>query len=672
MSCNRFPPFIEKGDLEDRDLLYIYDRSSGSKRMAPADVVADYVTQNLPPFTDPADRGDYLSTSNPLRNTADFFVFDRNGVNPTKWSIRPELVNLFPYYAKPKQYPNPKDDPNLFNIGDFVTDTELYDHTSWPWGKAPDGTNMAPPGVRFKFNDSIVYNATNAPVEMGSSPVYVTEGGPFINDEILELRKSCRVEGWGAVADFDDALGTGTDNTKAFIDAMAACPFGITGVGKFGIRNISIPSGMTIFSQSGSTDFRIRALDTSDESLPLIYSQAYLTGSSANSRQSINDVDINGRGKVPYTVLFRSFNSGITGDVAHIYGATEADIAFVTQALDGTALSSTMVNNYVEGGWHGFDAGTAKHNVLVLDPSNKATDMRISAVFSSATVSNLNIQSGAGLILTGSRCYGSPESLYLLRAGLNTVVSGNVFESNVTIDNMVSGVGPMTFGPGNYVTGELNANFGNNGSLIISRANTYRSKINHNYNDVSRKLICQDDTFLNADPFQFTNSGAASRVQTIDCYLEHQGITISSQFIGNKSGWKRPSYSQYGNANTYTLSGNAQGGSQKTEVLNVPDVRYDGVITVKLQILCTVNQTGSTSVSYIGEFGVRKIAGGKSYIETAMREDIDLSHFSIRPAITVTQNLDPSTNQPDGTINVQSVWTPASSSAFGGFVMTVA
>lgn len=142
--------------------------------MASVDVVADYVTQNLPPFIDPSDRGDYLSTLNPLRNTADFFVFDRNGVNPSKWSIRPELVNLIPYYAKPKQYPNPSDDPNLFNIGDYVTDTELYEHTSWPWGKAPDGTSMAPPGVLFDFGtgkDRItVYNSTNAPVEMGAEP----------------------------------------------------------------------------------------------------------------------------------------------------------------------------------------------------------------------------------------------------------------------------------------------------------------------------------------------------------------------------------------------------------------------------------------------------------------------------------------------------------------------
>ncbi len=175
MSCNRRGAIIQKGGLEDKDLFPFYDKS-GSKaslRYAPTDVIADHIAQNLPPFEDPSDRGDYSSTLKPLRNTADYFVFNRNEVNPSKWSIDPEKISELPYYAKPKQYENPDDDPNLINLSDFVTETEMYDHTSYPWIPTATSKVSATPGSVYKSGtgkDAVYVYTDKDGVEMGAEP----------------------------------------------------------------------------------------------------------------------------------------------------------------------------------------------------------------------------------------------------------------------------------------------------------------------------------------------------------------------------------------------------------------------------------------------------------------------------------------------------------------------
>ncbi|QXN60104.1 hypothetical protein KUA24_37 [Vibrio phage HNL01] len=70
--------------------------------------------------------------------------------------------------------PVTRTDDTVWSESNNISDSELYAHTSYTWGTAPDGSNMAPSGVLFDFGSGkdriTVYNATNLPVAMGAVP----------------------------------------------------------------------------------------------------------------------------------------------------------------------------------------------------------------------------------------------------------------------------------------------------------------------------------------------------------------------------------------------------------------------------------------------------------------------------------------------------------------------
>lgn len=126
------------------------------------------------------------------------------------------------------------DSENLMQRGG-VTKSGMYAHTSYPWGTGPDGSNIAPPGVLFDFGSGkdriTVYNSTNSPVAMGSSP-----GVQFNkkNGEVFGvIRQDSKGSGWYFINDSSHTYQGFTDSITVDSNGYISIPVN-PGVNKVG------------------------------------------------------------------------------------------------------------------------------------------------------------------------------------------------------------------------------------------------------------------------------------------------------------------------------------------------------------------------------------------------------------------------------------------------------
>lgn len=497
------------------------------------------------------------------------------------------------------------------------------------------------------------------------SGLTATIGGVGYDLSFFSNYKVGDIRDYGAIADWDGA--TGTDNRNAIEKALADNDI-IFIRGMYGTTNFSVPSEKTIeWDDSEGTD--LVALDASDPTMPLIYSEAYnIPGNNfADQRQKFINPRIDGRGIVNFCLLVRSWNSRVINP--YIRGATDTDLAWHTSAKDGTALTSTFVNNRLEGGWVGVDRNTAQYNVRVIDPSNKATDMlTLNTIMSGATVRNFEYDTTAGHKFSGNHTYLAPESGQFIKGGTSFRLTENDFEDSVVFDNMLATDDVWDFGPSNVFRKDLILKFGNNGFVIQSKNNTYNRNVIHDFNSADRIFISEGDTYTDDDPFLFLPGGSSGRVRTIDCYLANptQRRHITSEFSSSKFQWDLSPYYTYGNVPIYPINGLALGNGPKTATAIVQhDFTVDSKRTIEFDIVTGANFSETPRQLYYARIGwiTRGSTGNVSRLY--VQEILDGAQFTSSPALSIVNNG-------DGTATVEFGWEPNNTGdEFGGWSMNI-
>lgn len=187
-NCNRFPPNV--GELEDLDKFYIYDRSSGSKRMCLAKTVAEYI-----------------QTKDDIHVKSG--VFDADTATLTLTLTNGQTVEIPDFRAfQLGQQSWPKFDPLAPPV--YSEPHQIYVYQ--PVGA--DGNKTGP---------AIEVYSTVATV-MGAEPDLVTTGGNFWTEEIKKWRDVGDIRGWGYVGDYrmpDGSVNPSpTDNRQAWDAAI--------------------------------------------------------------------------------------------------------------------------------------------------------------------------------------------------------------------------------------------------------------------------------------------------------------------------------------------------------------------------------------------------------------------------------------------------------------------
>jgi hypothetical protein len=284
----------------------------------------------------------------------------------------------------------------------------------------------------------------------------------------------------------------------------------------------------------------IKARNSGDAGYLVASSQWLAAGSvSASNPWKVDGLDFDANGFKTYGVVVRAFFTKFYN--CQFKGSTDTDLLFSTDARDGTLLSSTMVNNEVRHSWIGVDGSTAQYGIRTIDTNGKATDyMIVGNYFSGASVVNLWAQLSSGWVVAENHFYGTgPSSVYLYKPNIGTIYANNYSEKEVRFGSPnTSATTPVTYGPGNFFSTHVWADFNNTGNLIVSTGNTYSTtaELRHAYFDPSKVLVSQGDTFGNATPFKHYASagrGGAGRKhrqvpshQRCDSWHRHRHRTL--------------------------------------------------------------------------------------------------------------------------------------------------
>jgi hypothetical protein len=290
----------------------------------------------------------------------------------------------------------------------------------------------------------------------------------------------------------------------------------------------------------------IKARNSGDAGYLVASSQWLAAGSvSASNPWKVDGLDFDANGFKTYGVVVRAFFTKFYN--CQFKGSTDTDLLFSTDARDGTLLSSTMVNNEVRHSWIGVDGSTAQYGIRTIDTNGKATDyMIVGNYFSGASVVNLWAQLSSGWVVAENHFYGTgPSSVYLYKPNIGTIYANNYSEKEVRFGSPnTSATTPVTYGPGNFFSTHVWADFNNTGNLIVSTGNTYSTtaELRHAYFDPSKVLVSQGDTFGNATPFKHYASagGAAQDASTGKFQVINAAIpgtaTVTALFDGSASG----------------------------------------------------------------------------------------------------------------------------------------
>ena len=244
---------------------------------------------------------------------------------------------------------------------------------------------------------------------------------------------------------------------------------------------------------------------------------------------TVTSINFDGNNAKNYSFVFRSYYSQITD--CYFYGSKNTDFLVGANSGNGSPMTaSSMVNNWFENCWFGYDGSTSFYGFRIDDTLGKATDSLVNeCFFSGSAIANALFMTSSGWILTNNHTFYAPKSFIIERSGLGTVVSNNYFENTVEIGGMVTGYDTFNFGPGNFIGTDVIASFGNYGTYnqIISIGNHYdtTSKLIHNYFDSSKVLISKNDTFRNAQPFYFYSAGSPQEASNGVIVVENSTIS---------------------------------------------------------------------------------------------------------------------------------------------------
>ena len=454
-------------------------------------------------------------------------------------------------------------------------------------------------------------------------------------------------------------------NTANFILSRGATKGGViyTPQGTFYIDNLTVYDYITIEGESRDSS-RIYATSTGVDAHYLIKTSKYETGNSANTQVEFRNIEVHAQGNRENAIIMRAFGS--TVEKTYIRGATDTDLLVPTQARDGTDIGFTMVNNVIINNWIGKDAGTAKKNFWLKDNQNKATDMTFTGNYvSSASEVNIRIETLAGTEVSGNHIYGGAVNAIFLRGGLGTRISDNYFEGDWSVNNMLAFDTAWEIGPGNYTVGDVSIDFGNDGTNIQSKGNTYKSTVLHNFFAANKVFTSSSDTYTLANPFLFSSGGSTGTIKTKNCYIVPLNKWISSQFIGTKSSWDRDTANEYGNINVYSENATVTGGGVMTKTIKVPTVEGTTAGHSLKVLIGTRRFTVNEPKQEYSIEGVIFADGGTNIKWTPISEVLDSGQFTVDPVINITDNA-------DGTMDIDVVWTPIDSLGSGGISITYA
>lgn len=239
----------------------------------------------------------------------------------------------------------------------------------------------------------------------------------------------------------------------------------------------------------------------------LVTSAAYVAAGSTSASNPWNHVygiDFDANGFKTYTIALRTYFTKIEN--CRIQGATDTDLLISSDASDGTQLSSTLVNNEVIGCWLGVDGSTASYGLRVVDSNAKVTDHIVRGnFFSGSSVVSMWVPISAGWNITGNHFYGTgPSSVYVYKPNVGTVFANNYCEKEARFGSSnTASTTPFTYGPGNFFSTHVWADFNTTGHYIVSQGNTYGSvaELRHSFFSANKTLFSVGDTFGNSTPF---------------------------------------------------------------------------------------------------------------------------------------------------------------------------
>jgi hypothetical protein len=201
--------------------------------------------------------------------------------------------------------------------------------------------------------------------------------------------------------------------------------------------------------------------------------------------------------------------------------ATMDGWALPAATRNGTAISGTGVENkWLESG----ATGNGRHglnNGAFTDGQIIGGDWHDNGGSTNTAGYNINLNQGAGWIITYTHTYGVTAlagslDIYVANWGVNSIASNNIIEGVATVASLGTGnVG--TFGPGNVISGGLNAQIGNSGTTTLtSLANVYKSnsgQIRHQYFGADHLVRSVSDQFDTSTPFTWNNSGSTGMIK---------------------------------------------------------------------------------------------------------------------------------------------------------------
>jgi hypothetical protein len=242
----------------------------------------------------------------------------------------------------------------------------------------------------------------------------------------------------------------------------------------------------------------------------------------ANYPIGIEKMSIDADGERERALVLRNYFS--TVDLCYIFGATINDLEISSDASDGTALGSTLVNNTISNCWIGYSQGTSTVNIKINDSGAKCTDYHIINNFISGGDYGLQATTTtAGYNISGNHFYSnSTYNIDIAKGNLGTRVTGNYFEEHVQISGTGAGYEDCTIGPANFYKGNVDTAHVAGKTItgkdrIIFVGDTFAGTVKHTYFSADRALTFKQCHFRNNDPFQAHNSGSPGVFEIIDC-----------------------------------------------------------------------------------------------------------------------------------------------------------
>ena len=470
-----------------------------------------------------------------------------------------------------------------------------------------------------------------------------------------------------SVKDFG-AVGDGTTDDTAAIQAainylgstggIVFFPNGAT----YRASNVALTPYVTL--KGDGVAATIKALNSGNSDY-LIGTASYANNvaNTADAYCQIENLVINANNFKDKAVAWRGYYGKVNN--SKIFGGNTYDVYITELGVSGAAApSGSMVNNRWFNNWIGGsdDYGLTAPSYNFYVQTLKATDqIMLSNYISLATIKTVLFSTSAGLLFQANHVYGGDAEFQ--RVPLGYICSNNYFEGNVVIQSMNAGYAATTFGPGNILLGNLEAKFGNNGTVIVSTNNHYQgtAQARQCYVDPSKTLVSLGDVFDSATPMGFyANDGVSpspsstGKIQVLSSYLAYYLRSWSGSFSGNGSisplTFTSPSQ-VYANGVWLYL-----GAPDTTDAVSIsvicPIPGSDAApLNVEFSANAKINYSGTVGVAYFGTGTVTKRASDGLYYFSVNNVVYTGGQWTTPPAFAAVESGDNVTITVTGTWN---------------------